>query len=336
MDNLIQQFFQHIKVGAKQSHKNMTLYCLLAAREADADFLTLDDALNERVLQVTEVDDAGEVPELKVRNRSDRKILVLDGEELVGAKQNRVLNVTILIAPESETVIPVSCVEQGRWSYRSREFGSARRAMSASMRKKKSETVAMSLEEEGSFRSDQGTVWAEIDAKYARMATPASPTMAMADLYEAHRETSEDYLKAFRPVDNQIGMVVFIDGEVAGVELLGKFESLKKNHSKLVHSYVMDALETLDAKKIKARSKASKARANKILESAGKAAVEKRKSVALGQDVRLESDEVVGAGLEFEGQVLQMTVFMKDHQGQAEETRRAMSRASRRRSSFLD
>ena len=54
-------------------------------------------------------------------------LLMLDGEELVGAKKNRVLNVTVLIAAQSDTVIPVSCVEQGRWSYWSQEFGSARR-----------------------------------------------------------------------------------------------------------------------------------------------------------------------------------------------------------------
>jgi hypothetical protein len=40
-------------------------------------------------------------------------------------------------------------------------------------------------------------------------------------------------------------MVVFIDGQVAGVELLGRFEAFYKNRSKLVHSYVMDTLETV-------------------------------------------------------------------------------------------
>ena len=63
-----------------------------------------------------EVSRGGSVPELKVVNKSDRMLLILDGEELVGAKQNRIVNTTILIAGNTATVIPVSCVEQGRWS----------------------------------------------------------------------------------------------------------------------------------------------------------------------------------------------------------------------------
>ena len=334
MNENIQRFLKGIKVGAKQSHENMTLYCLLAAKETDVDFMTLDEALDSGALAITELDESGSVPELKVTNKSDRKVLMLDGEELVGAKQNRVLNVTVLIAAQSETVIPVSCVEQGRWSYRSSEFGSARRAMSPDLKKKKARSVRDSLRTVGSFASAQGMVWEEIDAKFERMVAAPSPTMAMADLYETHQETSEDYLKAFHPVDNQIGLVVFIDGEVAGVELLDKFETFRRNHEKLVQSYVMDALETA-SRQVGTRSKPSKAKATKLLESAARATVEKRNSVALGKDVRLDSNEVVGAGLEFESQVLQLTLFQRDDEETSGGRRTSMSRASRRRDSIV-
>jgi hypothetical protein len=70
----------------------------------------------ERIDRRGEVSRGGSVPELKVVNKSDRMLLILDGEGLVGAKQNRIVNTTILIAGNTTTVIPVSCVEQGRWS----------------------------------------------------------------------------------------------------------------------------------------------------------------------------------------------------------------------------
>jgi hypothetical protein len=212
MEAGIKEFLSQVKIGAKQTNKNMTLYCLLSATEAPVDFLTLDEAIDKEALAVTEVSEGGSVPELKVVNRSNQKVLLLDGEELVGAKQNRVLNVTILIAPQSETVIPVSCVEQGRWSYRSREFGSARRTMSPGLKKKKSLSVRNNLRAAGSFASAQGMVWEEIDAKFARMCAEPSPTRALSDLYERHQDMTEDFLGSFHPVDSQVGMVVFIDG----------------------------------------------------------------------------------------------------------------------------
>ena len=86
------------------------------------------DALALGTVQIGETSEAGRVPELRVLNHGDRAVFLLDGEELIGAKQNRVLNLSILVPPHSESTIPVSCVESGRWSRRSAHFGSAPRA----------------------------------------------------------------------------------------------------------------------------------------------------------------------------------------------------------------
>jgi hypothetical protein len=59
---------------------------------------------------MTEVDAAGSVPELLAPNPLDQHVLLYDGEELLGAKQNRILNVTVLAAAKSEARMLVSCV----------------------------------------------------------------------------------------------------------------------------------------------------------------------------------------------------------------------------------
>ncbi len=325
----MKEFVSEIKVGAKQNHKNMTLYCLLSAHEAPVDFMTLDNALKNDALIITEITEGGSVPELKVSNKLEINVLLLDGEELVGAKQNRVLNTTILIAPNSETIIPVSCVEQGRWSYRSKHFGSQSRSMSANLRKRKSETVTMNLREGREFRSNQGVVWDEIEKKYDRMAARPSPTMAMADLYESHRDATEAYLSAFRPVFNQVGIIVFIDGSVAGIEILNKFQSFRDIHSKLVSSYVMDALETTNLE-IKPNHQSLRAKASNLLEAVHQASIEERQSVALGNDLRLQSERCMGSGLEFEGQIIQLSIFGSDN-GNGTSAKTKMRRASARR-----
>ena len=57
-------------------------------------------------------------PSSRCVNPLDEDVLLYDGEELVGAKQNRILNVTVLVGAGATLPIPVSCVEQGRWSSR--------------------------------------------------------------------------------------------------------------------------------------------------------------------------------------------------------------------------
>ena len=77
------------------------------------------------------------MPELLVENPLDADVLLYDGEELVGAKQNRILNVSVLAGAHSKLTIPVSCVEQGRWQMRSAEFAAARHTAHPRLRRRK-------------------------------------------------------------------------------------------------------------------------------------------------------------------------------------------------------
>ncbi len=101
-----------ILTGEPVTHGTLAVIPLLAPNLDDPDWLTLEEA-GARA-RVTEVSEAGSVPFLKVANGADRPLLLLDGEELIGAKQNRILNTTVLVAAHTEVTIPVSCVEQGR------------------------------------------------------------------------------------------------------------------------------------------------------------------------------------------------------------------------------
>ncbi len=91
---------------------------MLSPYAVAANYLTLDQVLTEGLIEVSDVSESGSVPELKVINKAAKMVLILDGEELVGAKQNRIVNTTILVAVRCTMVIPVSCVEQGRWTIR--------------------------------------------------------------------------------------------------------------------------------------------------------------------------------------------------------------------------
>ena len=112
-------------------HRGITVVPLYPRRDPEAAYATLADGLR-RGLRVTETGPDGTVPELVVENPLDERVLLYDGEELVGAKQNRILNLTVLVAPQSRTPIPVSCVEVGRWRMRSSAFAEVPAALNNS------------------------------------------------------------------------------------------------------------------------------------------------------------------------------------------------------------
>src|SRR4030042_3338480 len=97
MDTLIKNYLFSLKLEVPQQHKNMAVFPLLTPLDGGPDYTTLKDALEKALLNVTEVSSGGSVPELKVLNTAELSVLLLAGEELVGAKQNRVLNTTIMI-----------------------------------------------------------------------------------------------------------------------------------------------------------------------------------------------------------------------------------------------
>jgi hypothetical protein len=67
------------------------------------------------------------------------------------------------VKEKSELIIPVSCTEQGRWSYQTDEFFNSENIMSFKIRGKKAANVTDSLKESGSYHSDQGAIWMKIE-----------------------------------------------------------------------------------------------------------------------------------------------------------------------------
>src|SRR6266446_5851626 len=92
----VAQLLATILTGEPVTHGAHAVIPLLAPNLDDPDWLTLEEA-GDRA-RVTEVSEAGSVPFLQVANGADRPLLLLDGEELIGAKQNRILNTTVLVA----------------------------------------------------------------------------------------------------------------------------------------------------------------------------------------------------------------------------------------------
>jgi len=284
--------------------QNLALAPLVADRDREAGYVVLDDALARGWVTVSEVGEGGHVPELKVVNRGDVAVLLLDGEELVGAKQNRVLNLTILVPPQHTTIIPVSCVESGRWRHVSHQFGAASRTQFAEGRAAKMHQVAIALEAHGTRASDQQAVWSAIAEKSARLGAE-SDTAAMAAMYEKLDHSLEDFIAAFPPVDRQVGAVFLVNGRLAGLELFDAPSTWRKLSPKLVRSYALDAIDRKQA-----RSGVTAHDGRFLIDAIAASQSSVFSAVGEGEDVRLSGRDLIGAGLVARERAIHLSAFM--------------------------
>lgn len=309
---LVRKTLKEARLGAPRAHANLAVFPLFTAAPADRPYMTLDEALDSRKVRVTEVSQHGSVPDLCLVNGADRPVLLLDGEELRGAKQNRILNLTILAPAGKTIVVPVSCVEQGRWAHRSAAFSSSDHILYARSRAAKAGVVTGSLAQRGQARSDQGAVWSSIDEKMARLGTP-SPTRAMEDIYVARRMGLDAFVAALRPEPQQTGAVFCLNGRVAGLELFDHPDALAKMFPKLVRSWALDAIE--DAPDDLPAPPAQAARA--FLDLVAEAEMQSFAAVGQGIDVRLNAAQLTGGAVVDGGRVVHLNAFRRaaEHDG---------------------
>lgn len=230
-----------LRMGPAQRHGPITIVPLHLPGDAGPDYLGLDEATASGRFRVTEVSPAGSVPQLWAANEGDRPVLLLDGEELAGAKQNRALNATLLLPAGFSGKIPVSCTEQGRWRHTSAQFSSSEIVMEMKTRRRKSSSVSDSLASSAGYHSDQGQVWSSISELQAK-AGLRSPTAAMRDVFQAHAARLAEAIAAFPVQPDQHGLLVFLSGRPAGLDVVSRARVYARLHPKLVRSYVLDAL----------------------------------------------------------------------------------------------
>jgi hypothetical protein len=293
-----------LDLGAPQQHQNLALFPLLDRSAGESAYLLLDEVMEAGQAQVTEISEGGSVPEVSFTNSAQRPVLLVDGEELVGAKQNRVLNLTILVAAGRKVRIPVSCVEAGRWQYRSRDFSAARHKLYARARAMKMAQVSKSMRDRGERRSDQGAIWNDISEKMVRMRAP-SPTASMEDIYETRAGDLDGYVNAFTAQPEQRGAVFAINGRVVGAELFDSPATFAKYLRKLLSSYAMDAID-VDAR---AQGLPTQAAVLDFLKEMQAARQEHFPAVGEGQDLRLTGERLAGGALVTGDTVVHLAAF---------------------------
>ena len=306
----IQSAMAGINVGEPTVYGGLAVFPLIGSASAKRDYLTLKEAFTKGGIEIGEVSEGGSVPELRLRNLTDQDVFAADGEALLGAKQNRVLNVSIYVKAHEEVVIPVSCVEQGRWRYSRRNFEASRYSEFVSSRAAKMASVGTAMKYgNGSRRSDQGAVWNEMSAKRTYFQADA-PTGSMEDVYETGRPRMSKYLEHIRMQPGQVGLACAIDGDTAGIELFESTDVFEQFFEKLVMAY---AAEVVHHNTI-ATMVPDKAALEELLLRIADTAPYRFDAVGSGTEQRFDFGRLNGSALEVDGRLLHL-VMLKDRRG---------------------
>lgn len=321
--NLHQQISMSCTLGAPAQHRGLAVIPVFDTASPELpEIMLLEEALSTHQLVITEVDKGGQVPNLRAENTGNQAVLILEGEELIGGKQNRILNTTVLVLPGTFCLIPVSCMEQGRWRHNRDDFAAGGALFRASSRAINTASVMVSLKESASFAGDQGAVWDEVELSLNEFAAPS----ATRDFRATRARVGQDleaFVAALPSLPTQIGGLFFNSAGWLGAELLASPELYARSTAKIIRSFALDALsESPPAGNMPQEALMWWQR---ILE----ASLTLRPSIGAGQDLRCDTPHIVGSGLLWRDAVIHFSCFPRERKT-ATEPRRTVRRASAR------
>lgn len=316
-------------LGAPQTHENLTIFPVLAGEGGHLPYSLMAEALAMGVLAIREKD-GGQVPTLLATNSGFNPILILDGEQLIGAKQNRMTNRSIILPANSITEVPVSCMEQGRWHFVGEAFAPAPEHAPTRVRRKARETEARAsyaAEARGpdarsshrDLAQAQGEVWEEIRA-FGEKLGGRSDTGALNSVFENRRRELRRWVRAFPLLESQIGLLAFQGGTPLGMDALGGPLLYGKVHERILTGYVMDAMEGMSGPahrpegapdrpvRPSPKGAALPDRASRFLRRTMRASRVPSESVGTGE-YRILRGKVVGGELVDEGKLVHLSVF---------------------------
>ena len=236
------------EVLTPQIHKNIAIVPIKTPINHKIDILTLKKGFELDLVNVKECEDST-VNTIIVENKSVVPLLLVDGEEIVGGDQNRIIDTTILISPQSKMKVPVDCTEHGRWGFKS-NFKQSEHIANFTTRLAKKRASRNN-------ESVQQAVWDSID-ELEMSRSFSSPTQAMSESYEDAKDDLNEFLDEFKIDEGQSGVAVLIDGELKGFEVFLNSEIYTEYHEKIIKSYLInaeinDSLFTVDTTAIRSQ-----------------------------------------------------------------------------------
>lgn len=306
-DRFVDLFLRNLRLQDPSGRDGLWIFPLEleGAPVACPPLLTLEEGLRGHAVEIREVTVQGQVNRLAAESRAERPILLLDGEELVGARQNRILNTSLLVGAQRQVQLPVSCVEQGRWAYGERaDFATEGRLCPVSLRSRKLRQVTRSLRSGQGFVADQGEVWRDVQQLNTRLGA-SSATQAMADGLRRHTRTLQSQFRA-RPTAGQAGCLAVLGQQVLALDAFASPDLYARVHRRLLDSY---AIEGQGRRPRNLAPDRARALAQRFLENLYVRQTEIHRSLGEGLEARFAAPQAAGTALLYGGAVVHLAAF---------------------------
>lgn len=310
-------------IGDPRAAGPLTVIGLFGGEPAK-EYVVAQQAFADGTLVIGELD-GGTVPQLEAFNEGKLPVLLLDGEHLKGARQDRIVNASILLAPEARTLLPVSCVEQGRWHYEGDEgFAPGEEISYARLRGMNAQSRSISARHGEGRSVDQHAVWQDIAAKHDELGVGPSETGAMTDAFDSHGDELDRIVRALAtPEPGQTGALALVGGKPVALDSFDRPEAFAALWGRLLRGY---ALEALGAPK----GEDDPVAVQTFLANAASAQMSETPGVGLGTDVVMTSSRIVGNALEWGEGIVHVALFPTEP-GADRDTSGAIERPSERR-----
>jgi hypothetical protein len=273
----------------------LRIFTMHTQNEFPKPIIELSKALEQELAEITEVDQSGSVQQLYVLNHSQSYLLMYEGSLLKGAKQNRVVNATLLLPPISKNIIPASCVEQGRWHYSSRSFSKSDHDSPQFLRKSIRKNVSSSK----SLLGNQSEVWSEIRA-YASANKMTSSSSDFEDMYRRSPKTESLF-----PVGLQLppchGIFLDVSGNCS-MDFVANQEAFANVQARLIAGYEQQA------RREKGVIASEENPVQKVVKWINEGAVFTQPSAGSGTDVRIQTDLVYISALLSEDKIVSVSI----------------------------
>ncbi len=234
----MREFLKNYEVGEPFFLRNLVLAPVLAKTHGGDGYTVLEQAIQNKTARIF---DRGNVQTVELDYIGDRPLFIMEGEEILGALQNRVVNTSVVIEEPQTVHLPVVCVEQGRWSGDS-QFRESMTVAYPSLRAILASSVYQSLKTRLDFSANQGEIWESVDRTLKSLQVH-SATQSMHDAFQTMEEEIQHYLEYLEDVDDRMaGFIAVVGGEVIGADVFGSPALFQKVREKAARGYIIEAL----------------------------------------------------------------------------------------------